>query len=127
LTRNDEEEAEAIPSKPGKGCFGFFKGKENDDIIPMSHLNNDVVIENNVENVVQTPTIYKRAFFWICGIESQMKKQSKEEEEADKVNQAKLMHISIEETPFWSKFNKINAVFQLCLCAFLWVFFNKFN
>ena len=72
------------------------------------------------------PRFYKRAFFWVCGIEQSMKKKTEAEIENEKAAEAILMEISIEEEPFWGKINKINLVFQLCICGFLWVFFNKF-
>ena len=81
------------------------------------------IVDDADTNFAIKQTIFKRAFFWICGIETSIKKKNTEEAELD---QAKIIEISIEETPFWAAVNKINLVFQLCVCGFLWVFFNKF-
>jgi hypothetical protein len=108
--------------------------KKKNESVEMNDKTN--VLELNIEETKddeqeeQTKDIkqkfYKRAFFWVCGIEKSIKKKTKAEIEAEKAAEASLMEISIEEEPFWGKVNKINLVFQLCICGFLWVFFNKY-
>ena len=127
-----------MPQTMSNGCFGFnvkndsieMNGKEQaSDVFKVEENslgNISKMIEDEEEIEYKKPTFYKRIFFWICGIEQSIKKKTKAQIEMEKVNEASLMEISIEETPFWRKFNLINVAFQLSVCGFLWVFFNKF-
>jgi hypothetical protein len=79
--------------------------------------------ENN-ENVVtvppppERPPLYKRAFFFICGIET-LRNQKKDEVEPEP-------NVSIDTDPFWSKVIDFVALFVAAVAGFFIAFFNKY-
>lgn len=55
--------------------------------------------------------MYKKALYWICGVESLYK--------ADDTRQAPEMDMSIDESSAWSKANNISAVMLLIVLGFV--------
>ncbi len=78
---------------------------------------------SNKNNSNEAKSTLKKAFFWICGIESLSNKnlndsiQNREEDKKD---------TSIHETKFASNLCDINAVIVMALCGFCYAFFNRF-
>jgi sodium/glucose cotransporter 9 len=83
------------------------------------------IVEDNFESKeevdVKEFNVFKKAFFFICGIESQIDKN--ETEEIEETN----MDTSIDEDPFWSRVCDINAIIAMSLAGFSIAFFNKYN
>lgn len=61
-----------------------------------------------------------KILLWIFGIERETPK-------AAQLKTSKQINLLKEEDSYWSKINNTQAVFQLALCGFLWIFFNEFN
>ena len=105
-------------------CFNSSRPKSIDEPVVVEPIMNDINqidLEANDENKIG---FFKKLFFWFCGIESHKKGHT---EENSQKSEAKLTHNLIEEDKFWSRVNDANVLFQLCLCGFMWVFFNKFD
>lgn len=63
----------------------------------------------------------KKAFFFICGIESTLKKKYQQDIAHTK------MDTSINELPFWKDICNINTVISIALAGFLVAFLNKYD
>lgn len=66
---------------------------------------------------------FKKALFWICGIESSLK-QSPHDDNPVAFN---YVDTSIDQDKFWSVFCDINAIIALAVSGFGIAFFNKFD
>ena len=62
--------------------------------------------------------------YWVCGIESILKKPS--EEELMVYQTASKVDTSIDQDRFWNNFCDINAVIALALTGFVIAFLNKY-
>lgn len=125
FTKNEEEDP--VPIENNINCLNCFSSKRTEII------DEPVVIEPKMDEMHQIEFessegkkigIFKKLFFWFCGIESH--KNSQKESNSHESEQ-KLNHNLLEEDKLWSGINDANALFQLCLCGFMWVFFNKFD
>lgn len=67
-------------------------------------------------------SLFKKAFFWICGIESGLNKR-----DVSKSIKPHTPDTSIEQEPFWSAVCDINAVIAIALSGFCIAFFNKYH
>lgn len=65
--------------------------------------------------------LYKKMFFWLCGIEKYMNSENKSNNNNEKIN------TSIEENKLWSSVCDINAVIAIAFCGFCYAFFNRFT
>lgn len=141
FTKDDDEEPVPIPSMSSMNICLLFKSNKKASVIEMngnssvdsniknntSNTNNDV---NSDINARRKNSIFKRIFFWICGIESNFKNKNEKTIEEPHLKESKIKTnetSSRQRATFWSFFIKLNLIFQLCICGFMWVFFNKFN
>lgn len=87
-------------------------------------LNDEKVETESLEekNVSQKPppSIFKKAFFWLCGIESTFNQENKEQVQ-------EVIDTSIDQDPFWATVCDVNAIIALGLAGFCFAFFNKFD
>ncbi len=70
----------------------------------------------------KSKSVLKRAFLWICGVES-MHEQDDDDLAVVQFTSKNFM----EQNTLWSYFNNFNMIVQLCISGFMWVFFNKFS
>ena len=66
-------------------------------------------------------SIYKKIFFWFCGIEKYMKSETNTNKKNEK------MSTSIEENKLWSSICDVNAIIAIAFCGFCYAFFNRFT
>lgn len=103
----------------------------NDDIEKNDLDNHNNTKEENRSSNVQNSKLFRvrkgylqKFFFWICGIEKSVENNSSN---TKNLSNKEITNLSPKEDPFWSKFNNLNLIFQLCLSAFMWVFFNQYR
>ena len=77
-----------------------------------------VVEDVQTASVPEKLPFYKKAFFFICGIET-LRNQKKDEVEPEP-------NVSIETDPFWSKVIDLVALFVAAVAGFFIAFFNKY-
>jgi hypothetical protein len=74
------------------------------------------------DNYHVQPSKFKKALFWICGIESSLKQTLD-----DNPVVFSYVDTSIEQDKFWSVFCDVNAVIALAISGFGIAFFNNFD
>lgn len=131
------DEEEPVQIKDGKGMCGTFcagaslsESEEEEDV----NRKNEKIVKNvtfefedknsSLRSSIDStsPSTLKKAFFWICGIESTLN-QNEDPDEAFK----NKIDTSIDQDKFYARLCNINAVFAVALCGFCIAFFNKFN
>lgn len=80
----------------------------------------EVEIDNQEKINIKEMSSLKKAFYFICGLESQINPNANDEIEKT------TMDTSIDEDPFWSRFCDINAIIAMSLAGFSVAFFNKY-
>jgi hypothetical protein len=68
------------------------------------------------------PSKLKVALFWICGIESSLKKDFNPDKQIEHE-----IDTSINQDPFWSNICDLNAVFAIALSGFTLAFYNRYE
>ena len=118
-----------IPSGKGYGANHFCAGAdldlddEEDDENEMTNKSPEIKNEEKkleIEKSTGEISIFKKCFFFICGIESSINEDEVEIEETK-------MDTSIDEDPYWSRICDINAIIAMSLAAFSFAFFNNYN
>ena len=101
----------------------MYEKKEQDNLAFEKEKEVEVA-QNNEKNIeindIEAPLpFYKKAFFYICGIET-LRNQKKDEPEA-------APDVSIDTHPFWSKVINFVALFVAAVAGFFVAFFNKYE
>ena len=127
----DPEGPIGIRDKKRKNC-NFCVGANLDDLD--EELDQEADIKSNQEEeayVTRRVSIdlegeeistFKKTFFWICGIESQLKKSGKPQ-----VEQVQQVDTSIDQDPRWALVCDINAIIAVALSGFCIAFFNIYE
>lgn len=93
------------------------------NILMLYHICNVfIIVFRKVTKPYRKPTKLKTALFWLCGIESSLKKPDEVETPPTEAE----MDTSIYQEKFWSNLCDINAVIALALSGFVIAFLNKF-
>ena len=84
-------------------------------------------LESNYFQIEETkqytePSKLKVALFWVCGIESSLKKDFNPDKQVKHE-----VDTSIDQDPFWSKICDLNAVFAIALSSFTVAFYNRYE
>ena len=140
--RHDEEEP--IPIKDGRGlccnwCVGanldedekvaeqiFFKKRNQErkerQMAKKLEKERKAALQRAAAPKKQA-SFFKKAFFWICGIEKQMNSVDMNAEEIP----ADPADTSIDQNTFWAVICDINAIIAMALAAFCFAFFNVYT
>ncbi len=90
--------------------------KEQQDLKKHVHFSDGDQLD--ISQAIKEHGVLKRALFWICGIESQLKEEAVEQVHVD---------TSIDQNPKWARVCNVNAVIAIALSGFFVAFFNKYE
>lgn len=132
FTTDEVEEPEQIRDAKGK-CVNFCVGADLSEREPDPEelKKEQEILEREREKAREKarkqaakppPGFLKKAFFWICGIETTLN-----QDDALDTSEPHYVDTSIDQKPFWGVICDINAVIAMALAGFCFAFFNKYN